>query len=194
MSITSLTAVASGDITNTSSALMFMVSSGTAYKVPASTLPYAANGTVDMGAMWLQNSEGGGGTYDCHRFFGSLAYDTGSWTNANCIGMFIVPDDKWEYVQVGLNTMVKSSTFGYYWTWFMINAQLRPFTAQAHADLHGGTAAFGPTVNGVSAPIKVSSGDRFFLQSYLNGVVQRHSSISNYETHIWIRPYARRIT
>lgn len=96
-SVLSLSYLSAGDITNVASALLYC-SDNKAMSVGQ----WSDLGGFDRGAMWA--------TGDAHTVYdaadlytpmilNSLQWDTGSWTDANSVGIFRVPNDKWAYVE-----------------------------------------------------------------------------------------------
>lgn len=102
MSINSFTALASGDATFASSVFLIAVWSDTPYKMSVEQLSNI--GANDIGARWVANSDqniAAASTHMVARHFGSLHYDTNSWTDAATPGIFRVPNDKYTHVEMG---------------------------------------------------------------------------------------------
>lgn len=104
MSINSLTHCDSGDITFASSAQLFLNVSAVGDKNIRFDNLGLLPPPVDYGARWDCNTSQGFGSFgfrDLSPSFGSLTYDTGSWTNASSPGVFLVADDRYSHVDIG---------------------------------------------------------------------------------------------
>ena len=182
MSINSFTALASGDVTNVSSTLLFCVWSDTAYKI---SIEQIANiGVADIGARWIANSDqnlAANSTHLISRHFGSLYYDTNSWTDAATPGIFRVPNDKYTHVEVGFCLYVGGQSAGFAQAWMGVNCT--GTVAPCAFDRKSGNVF--TRLQGVSPPLPVSSGDVIEPLLY----VQDTGSIqaANQKVSIWIR-------
>lgn len=100
-SVLSLTVAASADYTFASSTLLFSVGNS-ASAIDLANLSELAS--QDVGALWVNDGTTvrslPSATWTAF-FHGSLQYDTGSWSDANSVGLLRVPNDKWEYVEIG---------------------------------------------------------------------------------------------
>lgn len=184
-SINSLTAIASGDITNVSSVLMYVVDNLNSAKMSLGNLQDIGLG--DIGAMWTLSADIGLASVTTTVVsYDGLVYDTGSWTNPASTGLFRVPDDRWSFIQVGMNLQTNNANlaqvsvyvngvFGYPGS--AINAM--------NGLLAGNLARFST----ISAPMQVSSGD--ILQPYFFTSLANTLQASEY-TNFWIRGIKRR--
>ena len=100
-SVLSLTAGTSAGYTTATSMLMAAEESGNFRAISLDRFTQLAG--QDIGAMWISDNNGTSYTAGDYRniSWGSLQYDTGSWTDSNSVGLFRVPNDKWLYVQIG---------------------------------------------------------------------------------------------
>lgn len=98
-SVLSLTVTASGGTTNTTSAL-FVVAGQSFSAISMKQLSYIA--PLNSGAAWtLTASVPVQPTNFQNIPMSSLQWDTGSWTDSNSVGLFVIRNDKWETVEVG---------------------------------------------------------------------------------------------
>lgn len=160
--VLSLTALGSGGVTVVSSGLLVADNAG-AKAISLSTIQQIS--PIDRGAMWGANSTEYGLAANgwTSLKFGSLQYDTGSWTDSNSIGLFRVPSDKWQYVTVGFSlTHFHSTTFnsGYRIAFLSsgVNSQIPWQTTDAPTNNRGGTT--------VEAVMEVQSGSIIAAQVY----------------------------
>ena len=166
--VTSLTVLSSGDITNTSSAILPIQIGDTVYKID---LDQVANlGVFDPGALWSRG--------DVHTILpsattvpvllNSLQYDTGSWTDSNSVGIFRVPNDKWSYVRVGgcVSSSLNNANI-HFQAWADLNAnQSAGWPGQPFKSIRGIAYPFATFRSG---PVPVSSGDIITMKGYTSG-------------------------
>ena len=111
-SVLSLTVGASADYTFATSTLL--ACEGQSFSA-INLEQFTQLGGEDIGAMWTSDATTVNSlvsaTWTTMRY-GSLAYDTGSWTDANSNGLFIIPNDKWQYVEIGANFLLGSGVTG----------------------------------------------------------------------------------
>ena len=161
MSITSLTAVASGGITNLTSGFIFADINGVGYSVPLDVIEdlglgyYGAMQTIPNSGTILGITIATTTTI----VYSEEIYNFGDWIDSNSLGVFRVPNDDWEYVtcQAGIYSHMAD------WARLSIisgapGSESKPVGGGEYLmdDLPSGSG-WGVTIE--SAPIAVSSGD-----------------------------------
>ena len=184
MSINSLTAVASNNATSVESIFLLTTASGAnAYRASLKDVSHIGVG-FDQGACWQCNTGAPGGLSTSPYYaFGSLAYDSASWTDANSIGIFRVPTDKWEYVQIGFNV---KATFGSNALFWMSRGTAIDLSGAPYGHLDG-TSSIG-YYHAASEPIRVVSGQLIIPAQYAGTGVY----VTGEDCYIWLRPYGKR--
>lgn len=189
MSINSLTALTSGGITDSSSTFFYVVSNLQSARVTG--LDLQDLGVGQIGAMKTFPSST---FYDIAAAtntvvsFSVTEYDFGSWVDANSSSLFVVPDDHWEFVQVGAQIQANRAEIAFAWiTQNGIREHGLPCRAQD--DMSAGQIWIAPIESG---PIQVSSGDRFELNFFSSNVNTIYSFGNRYGPYFWIRPYKAR--
>lgn len=185
MSINSLTAVASNNATSVESIFLLTTASGAnAYRASLKEVSHIGVG-FDQGACWQCNTGAGGGSSTSPYYaFGSLAYDSASWTDANSIGIFRIPTDKWEYVQVGFNVKATFSSNCLFWMARGTSAAQLSGAPYGHLN---GTSSYG-YYHAVSEPIRVESGQLIIPAQFTGAGVY----VAGEDSYIWLRPYGKR--
>ena len=185
-SVLSLTLLSSGNITNTTSAILPIFANSANSRINWEQI--ADLGVFDPGALWSRG--------DTHTIIpsnsslpvilNSLQYDTGSWTDANSTGLFRVPDDKWSYVRVGgcISSSLNNTTHFQAWA-----ANLSYGTAQwpgsPFKSFRGLTYPFATFRSG---PLPVSSGDIIEMWGFTSGST---TTLGRYAGEcFWIGGYA----
>ena len=184
MSITSLSALASGDISDIRSSQLLMVSSDTGYRVDLTEV-YAKYALENVGAAWICNSAQTRSVFDTCTLSAicrSLAYDYGDFTDANSPGVFWIKNNKWAYVELGMDMLYDSSNHP-------MNCQpAKGAAAQTEHYIY----LYGPGTGSLShyscsVRLAVSSGDKL---DWWNTVgVGTYVSVATDTSRIWIRGY-----
>lgn len=171
-SVLSLTAAASADYTFANSTLL--LAEGSAINLS----DISALASQDAGAMWVNDGTTVRSIVSVTwtaLFHGSLQYDTGSWTNAASVGLIVIPNDKWEYVEIGGVVCLRTSGGDGATRLISIagtaNSSIPyPYNTYEDADV---SDLVGVPLHSV---IKVSSGDVFQMQAYVTGGAEERPS------------------
>lgn len=181
-SVLSLTAMGSGGVTNTSSALFLAV--GNSFSAISLT-ELTKLAPMNVGAMWTTAVSQSIRVQSFETIaFSSLQYDTGSWTDSNSNGLFVVRNDKWEIVEVGFNLTVGVT----------INDPLFRVTKitgnNSYTTIQRGVL-FGDTTNNLASDtivglLPVDSGDVLAAQVFNSDAATR-DIVTDYNDAFWIR-------
>lgn len=187
MSILNFPLIQSGEINQLSDLMLFMVNSeieavrGDLYR----RLPV---GEKQHGAQYWCNTIYAipSGAVPFSRVYGSLYYDTGSWTDPNSVGVFRVPDGTYTHVDIGHTAYFPGGVTGtqYFTPSLYIN---NAWSNTSDARYDGVGTGFFMTM--VWYQIPCNSGDVYHLQKYN---VQITTIVpGSTDCCMWIRPVRR---
>lgn len=186
-SVLSLTAGTSGGYTHATSALMAAEVEGTVKAIDLNQFTQLAG--HDVGALWI--NDGTAYSYPTVTWstikFGSLAYDTGSWTDSNSIGLFRVPNDKWEFVQIGCTFSLHRSNDG---ALRIITLAGQDISSTHYPYITHNYDLFSSLGQTMTAVVKATSGTVFTAQAYMTGVFSE-DTVEDHEG-FFIRGYKAR--
>jgi len=184
MSITSLTALASGDITDVRSSMMFIISSDTAYRVDLKDI-YATYALQNVGAAWICNSAHTRSVFDTMSMSPicrSLAYDYDNFTDANSPGRFWIKSDKWAYIQLGMDMLFDASAQLYIAKPAINGVEQTNYYIHMYGPGQSSLCHFSVTV-----VLPVNSGDSLDWQNLCGAGT--FTSVATDTSRIWIRGY-----
>lgn len=185
MSINSLTAVASGGITDSTSAFFYCVEKLNSKRATLGDM--VDLGLAGIGALVSASADMGysAGTIDPVSW-SAAEYDFGGWWNASSSSMFVVPNDHWSHVVVGFGLRMDNAAVCD--VRLLVNSNYAygsPFI-RSHNTTAGQLAGF----SAVSAPLPVNSGDTIEL-AYSSTLANTIQALTT--TNFWIMPWKARV-
>lgn len=181
-----LTSAASADYTFATSALLAAEADG----FKAVGLDEMTNlAGLDIGAMLTR--DGSANSHPAASWtalrFGGVAWDTGSWSDSNSVGLLRVPNDKWQFVEIGMTTANGVTNDG--------AMRIVTIAGTANGSIHypyltynyDSTTFFHGSIHSI---VEVSSGDVFQAQVFITG--GGTETTSRTDGGFWIRGYSAR--
>lgn len=188
-SVLSLTAAASADYTFATSALLATEADG--FKaIDLSALTDLAG--HDVGALWRRDptlTQSLVSATWTGLLWGSLGWDTGSWTDSNSQGLLRVPNDKWSHVEIGATITLDVIDDGAFRIVTILGTASTSINYPYQTYNYDGTTACAVCMQSI---VQVASGDVFQAQAFISNGANAWDNVSNEFDAFWIRGYTAR--